>query len=315
MMNRLVLPLLLLLTFVGGFVQEADAQSVEPLLSSSWGQRDPYNRLCPDYYTNNGNHYKCRAGCVAVSMAQVMYYYRYPTETKEKIEGYLNFVFWWDGSKIRYITLKDIPARTPLDWALMHDAYRGSEPEEDGDAVAQLMLCCGESVGMKYDRSSSASPYKIADAMKSKFGYAQSTRYVARKNYSLTEWELLLRDELMAGRPIIYGGEKKDGGGHSFILDGYRADDGLFHVNWGSDGVSNGWFSLDNLSPYDNDDGYNKNQDAIIGIAPPAGYVSSVKLADASMELDEWYTLSGVRITKPLQPGIYLHNGCKVIVR
>lgn len=30
---------------------------------------------------------------------------------------------------------------------------------------------------------------------------------------------------------------------------------------------------------------------------------------------DHWYTLTGMRISKPTQPGIYIHNGKKVIIR
>ena len=290
--------------------------SVDALLTTEWGQRDPYNRLCPDYYTNSGNHYKCKAGCVAVAMAQVMRYWAYPDETKEKISGYLNLAFWWDGSRIQYHTLEDIPAHTPLSWPLMQDKYGYSESDEVGEPVAVLMKCCGQSVVMKYDRSSSATPYLIANALKSKFGYAESTRYVARKDYSDDAWQRLLKNELQAGRPVIYGGEKKGGAGHSFVIDGYRASDGLFHVNWGADGVNNGWFALDVMDPSGGSDGYSEAQDAIIGIMPPEGYVSAVEAVPAeAVSEGQWFTLSGQRIDYPTSPGIYVHNGRKVMIR
>ena len=30
---------------------------------------------------------------------------------------------------------------------------------------------------------------------------------------------------------------------------------------------------------------------------------------------DAWYSITGVRISKPAQPGLYIHNGKKVIIR
>lgn len=30
---------------------------------------------------------------------------------------------------------------------------------------------------------------------------------------------------------------------------------------------------------------------------------------------DAWYTISGIRIKKPTQAGLYIHNGKKVIIR
>lgn len=30
---------------------------------------------------------------------------------------------------------------------------------------------------------------------------------------------------------------------------------------------------------------------------------------------DAWYTITGIRINKPTQAGLYIHNGKKVIIR
>ena len=43
---------------------------VEPLIQTAWHQNKPYNAYCPDGML---------AGCVAIAMAQVMNYYRYPS--------------------------------------------------------------------------------------------------------------------------------------------------------------------------------------------------------------------------------------------
>ena len=46
---------------------------VEPLIQTTWGQREPYDWQCPMY---NGEY--CIVGCVATAMAQVMKYWQYP---------------------------------------------------------------------------------------------------------------------------------------------------------------------------------------------------------------------------------------------
>ncbi|MBQ2214874.1 MAG: Spi family protease inhibitor, partial [Prevotella sp.] len=72
---------------------KAKAQQVHrpiaPLLKTLWNQGDPYNLLCPRYYRDDGSQGDLSAtGCVATAIAQVMSFYRYPTETKRMIPGY-----------------------------------------------------------------------------------------------------------------------------------------------------------------------------------------------------------------------------------
>lgn len=315
----------------------AQRTEIAPLLTSKWGQHEPYNEQCPHYYTNDGTPYLCNAGCVAVAMAQVMYYYRYPAEIQQDIKGYRNLISWavhknkkvW-GIKIPYVEyvyadLKTIPAHTTIYWASMVDEYNGSESAGARYAVAALVLAAGESVVMKYDRSSSADPRTIDYALTNKFGYDATVRYVARKNYSDAAWEQLLYDELAAGRPVIYGGLKLNGSGHSFILDGYK--DGQFHVNWGDDGYYNDYFPLNQLDPYyhwGGLNGYNYDQDAIIGIQPPRAATGINDLngnlndnANANTQHltpNSVYDLQGRRVTeRPLRKGIYIVNGKKTI--
>ena len=44
--------------------------------------------------------------------------------------------------------------------------------------------------------------------------------------------------------------------------------------------------------------------------------IESATVADVKKATDDvWYTISGMRISKPTQPGLYIHNGKKVIIR
>lgn len=311
--------LLLLLLALGSLSLQAQLPEVSPLLTTEWGQDEPYNLQCPKYFTNNGEDHPCKAGCVAVAMAQVMNYYRYPMMTQARIVGYKNPVVWMSykgeyGVPTEHtVTLKAIPQHAFLDWEQMCDKYSGGESTGQRLAVANLMLYAGESVVMKYDRSSSADPRSIAKAMKETFGYASSTRYVARAGYSDADWESLLYHELASGRPIIYGGLKSGGGGHSFIIDGYR--DGLYHVNWGGEGYNNGYYPLNQMDPEGGDDGYNFEQDAIVGLSP---YALFDDVSPAGGRADgRVYDLMRGRVATGgyLSPGIYIVAGRKVVVR
>lgn len=234
---------------------------VTPLLTCQWDQRDPYNRQCP----KSGDDY-CVTGCVATAMAQVMYYYRYPNMTSTAIPGYKT-------EKMK-LNLSELPATT-FKWDKMKDTYSDGETGETADAVAELMRYCGQAVQMDYTTDESgASVY--ASHLTYYFGYSKTTRDVARANYTAATWEKLIYDEISASRPVLYSGQS-GAGGHQFVVDGYDAN-GLFHINWGWSGQSDGFFTLSVLNPNDrgtgggaSTNGYTMDQMAIIGLKPDQG--------------------------------------------
>ena len=80
----------------------------------------------------------------------------------------------------------------------------------------------------------------------------------------------MLKDDLKAGRPIIYSGYGD--GGHCFVCDGYNEDE-YFHFNWGWGGMYDGYFLLNALAPGTGGTGsgsgsYNNDQQAIFGLEP-----------------------------------------------
>lgn len=214
---------------------------VDPLLSTLWDQDAPYNDLCPEYEAGA----KSATGCVATAMAQVMAYWQYPTEQ-----------FDWSNMLPDYANLQGQNATA-----------------EQIQAVAELMLACGESVQMDYGKSSGANTYSVPGALAGMFGYNSGARYLLRQHLSYSEWAELLRNELRQGRPVIYRGHSYSGG-HCFVLDGFN-EEGYFHVNWGWGGISNGWYRFTMLTPPNvgigggnSSDGYNYNQGMLVGLAP-----------------------------------------------
>ena len=100
-------------------------------------------------------------------------------------------------------------------------------------------------------------------ALDNHFRYNDDITCEVKINYSEDDWELLIKDQLDRGWPIIYRGYSDDSG-HAWNIDGY--EDSFYHCNWGWGGSSNGYFYFDNL----NGGGYNfiDNQAALLNIIP-----------------------------------------------
>lgn len=237
------------------------------LETALWGQSAPYNNRMP----MDGRR-RSVAGCVATAMAIVMQYHNWP----ERGEGETSYT-----TRENKITIS-ASLGEPYDWANMPDVYatdrfgRAAYTEEEAGAVAGLMYDCAVTVEMDFTATaSSAYTTDILDAMRENFDYDEAMYMLGRDYYSTGEWYNILRQEIDASRPVIYGGRTSEDSGHSFVIDGYDAAN-YFHVNWGWNGSMNGYFLLSSLNPEsqgiggnDNGLGYNWHQDAIIGIRKP----------------------------------------------
>ena len=233
-----------------------ERQRVEPLVMTEWAQGQPFNILCP---TENGQ--PCLTGCVATAMAQIMYYHHAP---KSQIDG-VNPYPIFDGYNI--IGMREALGPITFDWANMKLNYSNGYNESEMLAVAQLMQYCGWSVMMEYGTDVSLSGTEnIALRLKDTFGFDEGISYKERAEYSDSDWEELIYNELAARRPVAYGGSDAfGGGGHAFICDGYDGD-GLFHINWGWAGDANGFYRLSVLHPAGYSYQFSKEQGAVIGI-------------------------------------------------
>ncbi|MBO4849907.1 MAG: C10 family peptidase [Prevotella sp.] len=262
-------------------------QVVEPLLTTNWNQKYPYNLLCRT--TSDG---QTPTGCVATALAQVMYYHQWPRENTSEIPAYSSF---------------DALPPITFDWASMKDSYPLSTDLDDTSnrAVADLMLYCGHAVGMKYgDSSSSAPTIGICDVMRNCFGYNSQAREVCHTDYNTHEWERIIHHELICGRPVFYSAQSS-GIAHAFVCDGFDGN-GLFHINWGWGGMANGYYRLQVLNPAAQGvggssgcGGYSINQYAIVGLCPQEGGQTYVNSGSGVTTTDIYLTnSSGEKTTK-----------------
>ena len=236
--------------------------SVAPLVQTRWNQNAPFNNNCPIIDQDST---RAATGCVATAMAQLMKYWNWPQSACQGIPGY--------AINNGVVGEMDSLPPTTFDWNNMLSIYDENSPEAANAAVATLMEYCGNSICMRYNRSSSSYAGAIGEALKMYYDYDEGVQFVRRKHYSYSEWVNLIYNELAAGRPLVYS-SRTVSSGHSFICDGYDVDD-YFHFNWGWSGKSDGYFRLANLNPREQGtggsstrDGYNITESALIGVQP-----------------------------------------------
>ncbi len=206
-------------------------QSVSPLLTTKWNQTAPYNNKIPNYAT----------GCVATGTAQVMKYWNYPqTGRGSHTNAYFSTYSADFGS-------------TVYDWNNMKDVYGGKyDTKAEVDAVSTLMYHLGVATDMRWTKDNSGTPNMYAGyALINFFGYNRNLYAEGRDYMSLGAWKALILQQLYSGHPLCYAGmtSSTSGVGHFFVLDGYDADTGTFHFNWGWGGAYDGYFALTALSP------------------------------------------------------------------
>ena len=261
-------------------------KDVAPLIKTQWNQDAPYNTKCPLIYNTATRKYQYPVtGCVAVAMAQVMYYWKCPKTATPTIPGYTTYSLGINVPPLSSVS---------FDWDLMKCTYKETETGASADAVATLLRYCGQAVEMDYDLDGSSAGITPSDIVQY-FGFGKNARLVLRTMYSSSDWESMIYKEVYEGRPVMYGGSSISGG-HQFIVDGYDGN-GLFHMNWGWGGMSDGYYVLSLANSDDlgigggtSRDGYSIDQHAIIGLKP--GTAGEVELPQIYGDFDGDLTTS-----------------------
>ena len=279
-------------------------QTVNPLLSTTWGQGPPYNDLCPVCF--NGE--KSASGCVATAMAQIMYYHKWPSN------GTGSHTYRSQGNG--FIESADF-GNTTYQWNMMQDHYGSTSLDgskhvynfeyssSSAKAVATLMYHCGVSVDMDYDYSGSgAYSFDIPHSLISYFSYDKAVNNQFKRWYSDEEWDEMLYQELSAGRPVLYSGNSQDGG-RAFVCDGYS--DGYYHFNWGWDGIADGYYLITGINamhPRFPDTGeyvsaaFTMYNEAIFGIQKPTTNTEVLVLGVYSYSNISVYSSDGLKVSK-----------------
>ena len=216
--------------------------TIEPLIMTTWGQHAPYNKYCPEIEGE-----KCPTGCVATAMAQIINYKKWPQGETTAVDAYTTH------SGISMPALEP----TTFDWSNMTD-----------DDIARLMLYCGQAARMNYLLSGSGTG-EPSEALKSVFGYSNSTKSWLIKIFESEHLIETVYNELADDRPVFYTGySNTNNDGHAFVVDGYK--DGMFHINWGWNGDADGYFDITGLTEDVMPFLPTWETEMVVGIEPPA---------------------------------------------
>lgn len=225
----------------------------EKLLNTAkWNQNAPFNKYTPSNYVT---------GCVATAGAIVMKHHGYPAK------GTGSHSYTWNGQ-----TLTANFGHT-YDWASMPAKYDGTN-DADFDGVARLMSDLGVAVEMQYDKDGSGAYIgNLVTALQKYYGYSKLSHLMAIEDVGAEAWNGKLREEIDANRPVLYAASDPAGGGHAFVIDGYK--DESFSVNWGWGGYCDGFYKIGALNPESvgkpTGDKYNVGQSAVFGMQPSDG--------------------------------------------
>lgn len=212
---------------------------VSPLLRKngndvSWGQsgnqsqypniEHSYNKYCPKL---PGTETYTVAGCGAVAIAQLMWYWEWPYAAiiSDTISKY--------------------------DWQKMPFQLLNTTSMDEVHNVAKLIRDCGAAANTTYGNPlSNSRSHAERNALTDYFGYENATIKL-KSSYTNSRWSDLIVSELESRRPVLYRGQTSLlEGGHRFVIDGYGEDvvtnERWFHINWGWRGATS-FISVDSI--------------------------------------------------------------------
>lgn len=185
---------------------------VGPLLTTTWDQLAPYNILCPE---------GCPTGCYPTAIAQVMNFWKWPKESRGKVnrEDFSGHVYDWDN---------------------MLDNYYTGYTYAQANAVATLMADIGKAFGTIYSPNGSSTSF-VHEPLINNFGYNLDYTFGIEQHYAdkASDLQNYLRTDLDKKRPVLYTGTGY--GLHALVCDGYTSKD-YFHFNYGWGGTGDGYY-------------------------------------------------------------------------
>lgn len=210
-------------------VKRADSQwaDIAPLILTQWDQDyEPFNALCP---IDPDDGTRCKAGCVATAVAQVLHYHHWPEI------GYSSTSYSWRGQ-----TLITDFTEARFEWDKMKPEYSHDDVDED-NAVATLMYYCAMAAHADFT-SSSTSGWVDPSDFRRLFGYKEA-EWLDLSSTTLSNFENTIYHELQQQRPVLFSSNDPDAWSHMMIIDGYQ-NGGYFHVNLGWSGLCDGFYKL-----------------------------------------------------------------------
>lgn len=178
-------------------------------------------------------------------------------------------------------------------FSVENETYPCCPTSEDIMPVSTLLQAVGAAVKMDYSLNGSGSnDLHTAEGLVRYLNYDSDMFFAYPEGYSDEQWHEILQHELIEGRPVYYTGQGLESG-HAFVIDGFKKiDDGTtyYHINWGWDGLCNGYYLLNMLRPSSTGTGgssgsnYANQPSMLIGMKAEDG-ISDVKMNCSSLDV------------------------------
>jgi hypothetical protein len=231
-------------------------EEIAPFGTALFNQNTGWNALCP---VEQGS--RTLVGCVGTAMAIIMHYWKYP--------------YFGRGSSTYIPGSKNEIAVNFENYRYRWDAMSNNVPDSYNTT---LLYHCAAAVKTTFGVavSSLVNSNNISYALKVNFGYNTECRVVRKGQYTETQWNNLIKEQMKKKIPVLYIGGDGDNA-HAFVIEGYQK--GKFYINWGWGGNSNGYFDIGFLYVPPND--FRKDNKAFIDIEPkklfpPTGITGSI---------------------------------------
>ncbi len=210
---------------------------VGPHVYTLWGQvncHDASGNLINVTNLNTPNH--CAVGCVAISLATILHYYKWPPKGKGSHSYY-------DGNgSLTGNHTANYAIEYP--WELMKNKYNNQNSTlQERQAAGLLAYHAAVGVNMDFENGGSTSnvnqiPYALNHFFRV-HGYY--------KNINSASFWVDVDKNMIEANPVAIAVENNNGNGHSMIIDGLKVEDNgdrFYHLNCGWWGSTNGWYAL-----------------------------------------------------------------------
>ncbi len=238
----------------GSSVSVAASVSSSYLLTTTWNQSGNINgssSITFDEYTPEIGSESTPVGCVALAIAQVLYYWG-SQQAAAGVDITVDSLSFSNSDSYSYSCngiIMSIDADSTrysfLSFDELNDKLATIEYDYDPDEIAALCFGIGIKVLSQY------SVYETGAYVSDAYSFLASVGFIAIQNYDYLTYSsgytVTVNDEsiienVLNGCPVLaYTSD------HAIVVDGYDETTGLFHCNLGWGGVYDGWYSLSSL--------------------------------------------------------------------
>lgn len=208
-------------------------QSVKPLIECQWSQSAPFN---------NRLKYKSKyqlVGCTALAIAQIMYYWMVQKGYHRGCKATPKYT-----TATNQYAVESLPPITVFDWKSLVAKPKTAEQKA---AVATLCEYIAKALRSDFGRSATSAQRTLVETILNTYLRMGNSKHVYRSTAGKPQFEELIYNEIVNGRPVYMSSTSS--GGHSFVVDGYDAESGKYHVNWGWGGDYDGYFTIGAFNP------------------------------------------------------------------